>query len=610
MTSHQVEVANKPKRSAKNNRRRGFAMLETILSVAAGVSITTSGLIFATYAGDASTIKELKNSFGIVNLELESKWTSRQHIPKGDLVSLGSFSRLPGFTHLKSGRMGHKWATDQVTIENIGNDTIRFAISGTNTARCKQIAVALTSIMSFDGFKTMVLVNDTVVAGADGGYDRMIQACEKTKFTNTVGVLMGADADATGELYGYQMVGRAKSPETPDSVTPPNTGGNPGPAPEDTTAVSPDGGSNPGTPTQPTTPGTPETPTDPTAVSPDGGSNPDTPVDPVDAVDPTPPVETPVTPVDPTPPEVTPVTPVNPVVPDKDEKKNGNNGHGNDADGNDNSNPGNSNDPNDHTDDDGVPGNSGQNGNTTIPVETVKPGNGGKNPNGNNGHGNDADGNDNSNPGKSNDPNDHTDDDGVPGKSGQNGNGNSEAAQEETPYGHAKTYVTLMLDQSDMSGQSKKDKVTALNAYIASMQDSGEDVEFTLIYYNSSMNNDAVDKNANGSFYNATTHGLSADHASGTRSVFAIQADGAVKVSNADTAAINKMVAERETQGWQFNFMGSNAGSQAQSFGISSDNTIVYTGGGAEKAFLDSAKGATDFAAGRTEGFIFGGSAD
>jgi hypothetical protein len=39
---------------------------------------------------------------------------------------------------------------------------------------------------------------------------------------------------------------------------------------------------------------------------------------------------------------------------------------------------------------------------------------GGGNGGGDNGHGNDADGNDNSNPGASNDPNDHTDDDGAP----------------------------------------------------------------------------------------------------------------------------------------------------------------------------------------------------
>ena len=168
-----------------------------------------------------------------------------------------------------------------------------------------------------------------------------------------------------------------------------------------------------------------------------------------------------------------------------------------------------------------------------------------------------------------------------------------------------KTLVTLLLDRSGSMQNVKDDTIGAINAYLATLRASGEDIRFSLVMFDANfsggmdlsricvakkiskvadLTSDDFQPRGQTPLIDASCATIQAVAESlgdrtDTNVVFAIQTDGAENASVEFTwEGLRSLIAEKEVLGWEFNFMGCgiDAYEQGARMGISRDKTLSY----------------------------------
>jgi hypothetical protein len=169
-----------------------------------------------------------------------------------------------------------------------------------------------------------------------------------------------------------------------------------------------------------------------------------------------------------------------------------------------------------------------------------------------------------------------------------------------------KTLVTLLLDRSGSMNKVKSQTVEAINSYISHLKDGGDDIRFSFIMFDAPFPGDRMDLEKlhvgrkiadvpaltdddflprgmtpliDAAFQTIRAVEASLKGKSGTKVVIAIQTDGDENASRENGwSDLKSLIAEKEQDGWQFNFMGAgiNAYQQSERMGISRSKTISY----------------------------------
>jgi len=168
-----------------------------------------------------------------------------------------------------------------------------------------------------------------------------------------------------------------------------------------------------------------------------------------------------------------------------------------------------------------------------------------------------------------------------------------------------KTLVTLLLDRSGSMQSVKDDTIGAINAYLATLRASGEDIRFSLVMFDSEFGGgmdlqkfcvakkvgEVADlmpydfmPRGHTPLIDATCTTIQAvagalGKRKDTKVVMAIQTDGAENASREFSwNGLKSLISEKEAEGWEFNFMGCGIDAYAQGarMGISREKTIAY----------------------------------
>lgn len=173
----------------------------------------------------------------------------------------------------------------------------------------------------------------------------------------------------------------------------------------------------------------------------------------------------------------------------------------------------------------------------------------------------------------------------------------------KTPH---RTLVTLLLDRSGSMQSIKEDTIGAINAYIGTLRNSGEDIRFSLIMFDTDLDRrmdlqkvfvarpiSEVPDLRRGDFVPrggtplidaacTTIRAVADSLAEGdgqTKVVIAIQTDGEENASCENGwSDLKALVREKEDAGWEFTFMGCgiDAYSQGARMGIARAKTVSY----------------------------------
>lgn len=183
-----------------------------------------------------------------------------------------------------------------------------------------------------------------------------------------------------------------------------------------------------------------------------------------------------------------------------------------------------------------------------------------------------------------------------------------------------KTLVTLLLDQTGSMNKVKSQTIEAINAYISHLKEGGDDIRFSLIMFDAPWPAEQMELEKlhvgrkiaevpelmdadyqprgmtpliDAAFQTIRAVEASLKGKSGTKVVIAIQTDGDENASRENSwNDLKALIADKERDGWQFNFMGAgiNAYQQSERMGISRSKTISY---GMDKKSTHSAFEAT-----------------
>lgn len=165
-----------------------------------------------------------------------------------------------------------------------------------------------------------------------------------------------------------------------------------------------------------------------------------------------------------------------------------------------------------------------------------------------------------------------------------------------------KTYVAFLLDRTGSMQPIAQDTVGAFNAYLGELKNSGADIDFSLVLFDSMRGMEKVHVNkpiadvpelkqkdyvpsGNTPLIDAAYKTIKAVESSEKiriskpKVVIAIQTDGEENASHDHTMAqLRDLIQKKTDEGWQFVFMGANidAYKQAGAFGIGSRSTVSY----------------------------------
>ena len=195
----------------------------------------------------------------------------------------------------------------------------------------------------------------------------------------------------------------------------------------------------------------------------------------------------------------------------------------------------------------------------------------------------------------------------------------------------ARTLVTLLLDRSGSMQSVKADTVGAINAYRSRLKESGGNIRYSQVHFDSDTNGMELEKvivaqpvaelgemaleefqprgltpliDAACTTIRAVATSLKeAGKTEGTKVVIAIQTDGDENTSRENSwSDLKALIAEKEAEGWEFVFMGAgiDAYAQGQRMGIRASNTLSYGTDkeATEAAFAETAANTALFASG------------
>lgn len=187
-----------------------------------------------------------------------------------------------------------------------------------------------------------------------------------------------------------------------------------------------------------------------------------------------------------------------------------------------------------------------------------------------------------------------------------------------------KSYVALLLDRSGSMYEGREKTLKAFNQYLAELQATRTDIDFSLVLFNSSgidklYTNEPVanvkpltekDYETDGCtpLVEAAIKTIRAVEAvdrirvSKSRVVICIQTDGKENASGADytMAGLAKLIKEKQKLGWEFLFMGCDIDAYeiSEQMGISALNTMSYGGAHTDTAFAAAATNTAAYTSG------------
>lgn len=191
---------------------------------------------------------------------------------------------------------------------------------------------------------------------------------------------------------------------------------------------------------------------------------------------------------------------------------------------------------------------------------------------------------------------------------------------------HSAALVTFLLDKSGSMAAIRDDTIGAFNTYLQTLKESGEDITFSFLQFDS-MSIDTVCKNtavgevaplteatfvprASTPLIDAAYKTIKAVEEALTKRdvqpkvIICIQTDGHENCSTAHTwADLNALIKEKSALGWQFNFMGAgiDAYEQGRKMGVSAECTLSYDSkdrAATRAAFAATAMNTASFSAG------------
>lgn len=157
-----------------------------------------------------------------------------------------------------------------------------------------------------------------------------------------------------------------------------------------------------------------------------------------------------------------------------------------------------------------------------------------------------------------------------------------------------KTNVTFLLDRTGSMQSIKADTIGGFNEFITTLKSSGEEIEFTLLQFDTLSLDKTYIKVPIGSVMPLTDETyqprsgtplidaayktiMAVTDEPDTKQVICIQTDGEENASREyTTAQLKKLIEERQAKGWQFMFLGVgiDAYGTASSYGISASTTV------------------------------------